>query len=125
MSALRKGVYNKMKNLKFRVYNKEDKVLFYVGENPDLTKYPADVYEINQWTGLLDRSGKEIYEGDIFQWNRYGVRSNKQIRPIYKGIVKFEPYALSTIKNIISGNGTLKVIGNIYENPELLKEPTQ
>jgi uncharacterized phage protein (TIGR01671 family) len=93
-----------------------------------------------QYTGLKDKNGKEIYEGDIleftdkWEWYRssYGIKMNfagpselKELQekyaaePMHRREVKFDPlegYGLS--------KGDLEdyfeIIGNIYENPELL-----
>lgn len=72
---------------------------------------------IMQYTGLHDRTGKEIYEGDILDASFPGN---------FKSIVTyFAPeFRMVSIK---SGqpwdfNSSVTVIGNIYENPELLHE---
>jgi uncharacterized phage protein (TIGR01671 family) len=77
-----------------------------------------------QFTGLHDKNGKEIYEGDIMQRrNEFGtVISQHEIK--YKNLVDdVEGY----IKNIgigfnihILSAQACEIIGNIYENPELL-----
>lgn len=83
-------------------------------------------YQIMQFTGLLDKNGKEIYEGDIVKFvNPQKIR--KKYRP--QEVFWFEDkltWRLRDIEGRISGiateNGLLhKVIGNIYENPELLQ----
>ena len=83
-----------------------------------------------QYTGLHDKNGKEIYEGDIVQ--TYDGKGNKE----YVQEIKWEEYAscceCSTDHGFNTGSlyyyfdgktptGTSEVIGNIYENPELLK----
>lgn len=68
---------------------------------------------INQYTGLKDKNGKEIYEGDIFE-GRYGRDS---IIFIDGGFVPF----CGDI-NVPRAEES-EVIGNIYENPELLEKP--
>lgn len=85
-----------------------------------------------QWTGLLDNFGNEVYEGDIV-----AVFSGEREEYEQSGIcvVKFEngefiadfckkPTALNTriSKWINQENGDAKVIGNIFENPELAQE---
>lgn len=81
---------------------------------------------IMQFTGLKDKNGKEIYEGDIYQ-----VAGNKkyEVKYLEGGESNFEWYGGCFILYLSEesffpfdiwaiDNG--KVIGNIYENPELL-----
>lgn len=97
-------------------------------------------YVLMQFTGLLDKNGKEIYEGDIVKWGMY---PNSQEFYHRYSVVKINPdiqfsiiyYLAPKTRKIQSGNGKvfhfgsfaykdtenhLEVIGNIYENPELL-----
>lgn len=85
------------------------------------TKYPDDV-PVMQLTGLKDKNGKEIYEGDILNPIMIGGS-------ITKGIVLFQD-AMFVVKQIgadgyivplYSQLNMALIIGNIYENPELLK----
>lgn len=62
---------------------------------------------LSQFTGLLDKNGKEIYCGDI-------VKSDWG----YSGVVDFESIIYAKVECTISDN--IEVIGNIYENKELL-----
>lgn len=73
--------------------------------------------EIMQFTGLLDKNGKEIYEGDMLDWIDLG-----------NGVATrdFIVYWRSQLGNVgfnISPELALEaeVIGNIHESPELLK----
>jgi uncharacterized phage protein (TIGR01671 family) len=86
-----------------------------------------------QFTGLLDKNGKEIYEGDILTADFYpymdeGVRNYLSIVEWEApGFMGFKHLVNSTKRGISDGIGEyleeteqFEVIGNIYENPELL-----
>ena len=70
---------------------------------------------IRQYTGLKDKNGKEIYEGDIVEYED----EINDILEDYRGIVEFED-GIFTFDggNPISCYDEYEVIGNIYENPE-------
>ncbi len=72
-----------------------------------------------RYTGLKDKNGKEIYEGDIFRQDWKGEQVVGEI--VYGDMARFwlkpyEHYFIGEIKCV-----TGEVIGNIYENPELLE----
>ena len=76
-----------------------------------------------QYTGLHDKNGKEIYEGDIVSvaWrDDYGAESYEAIEVKYnEAQCGFAPFANSPFDNRVYEHNI--VIGNIYENPDLLK----
>lgn len=81
-------------------------------------RYTFDEVELMQFTGLKDKNDIEIYEGDILNHNGdlWVVRYSEE-----DGM--FILYYDNIIENFSNMNSKwLEVIGNIYENPELLKE---
>lgn len=73
---------------------------------------------IGQYTGLHDKNGKEIYEGDIVKGTFYGF-------PMVEYDYIFQIYWDEKEKGFMANYfepSECEVIGNIYENPELLEE---
>lgn len=88
--------------------------------NDHISVYPDEIV-LMQSTGLKDKNGKEIFEGDILKSNKY-ITSVFYERGAY--CVKFSRTPNTTVTmNVISfiEKYKTKIIGNIYENPELLE----
>ena len=69
---------------------------------------------VNQYTGLKDRDGKEIYEGDILEYEAY----DGSIRSL---VVTWDSISQTSFPALVTGE-YYEIIGNIYTNPELLVE---
>lgn len=133
------------REIKFRLWSKIGKK-FIETDNPELEfvinnngylysieNFYGEIYvlpqmdiEVLQYTGLKDKNGKEIYEGDILKYNfTYDGRS-KHISPVTYletqasfGVIDF--YGNNIPLYNIPANNYFEVVGNIYENPELLE----
>ena len=101
--------------------------------NPDGSLFWANVYPqtVGQFTGLCDRNGREIYEGDVIK-SMYNdiyhvIRYNDLIAAFSAVLINQYMYdndGLRTECHITEawiGDCTKVVVGNIYDNPELLK----
>lgn len=79
-----------------------------------------DEIELMQYTGLKDEYGDEIYEGDIVTLHnsRYKVIFNMEQARFVLRNDKFEMEIPFTNNN----NERMEIIGNIYENPELIED---
>ena len=75
--------------------------------------------ELMQYTGLKDKNGKEIYEGDIVKNRHYVFVVGFDEGRIYAKQLGIEYKCY--LYNLFF-EAALEVIGNIYENPELLKD---
>jgi len=112
------------REIKFRAWDLDKKQMNFcifvgIGKIFNMTKFFKPKEELKnsvlmQYTGLIDINGKEIYEGDIVK--SYGgiFRSTVEFK---NGI--FEPFNASDNCSFYANE--CEIIGNVYENPELLE----
>ena len=120
-----------MKELKLRAYNKQENKLFY--SRDDSRGLSNFFYQIEfgglsnptEFIGEYDKNKKEIYENDIVKFEEYLPDEGLKIQ-IGKIVFKNGSFIIEHIKggyfnSIYNYMYDLEVIGNIFENKELLK----
>ncbi len=118
-----------MREIKFRAWDKinkwmGDEIFIYgIGgvyessetkyDTPNIEIEESDRFIVMQYTGLKDKNGVEIYESDVLDWDK------KEWGEPYQEVAKWDYELLNMRQN--DWPEWCEVIGNIYENPELLE----
>lgn len=126
------------RDIKFRGFDSVNKVMLPVesinfregyislneGDNP--VTDTLEMIELIRYTGVKDRNGKEIYEGDIVSFyndEEYKLKSTNALVIYDSGAFMLEHKKLGKeyLGEMDIENMCIKIVGNIYDNPELLE----
>lgn len=111
-----------MREIKFRVYNKSTKTMHYPTLEEVAVRANLKEMVLMQFTELKDKDGKAIWEGDIISNGtdiaevKFGIYMTEELRDGNGWYALLNNFGIP----LINPNKAI-VIGNIYENPELLE----
>jgi uncharacterized phage protein (TIGR01671 family) len=125
------------REIEFRAWHRQQKYIYdniavsdehTVGYEAQKNNFNAETSKdivVLQFTGRRDKNGKKIFEGDILKVNRVAgpvvVRWNDEA----VGFVLENPQAATAAKRQVDwpgGERSIKILGNIFENPEILEK---
>ena len=88
---------------------------------------PVFTDTVMQSTGLKDKNGVEVFQGDVVvheegEYSYKGIVLKDKYYFYIEGVNINDSFSFDDISNTLIGEADLEVIGNIYENPELLEQ---
>ena len=102
--------------------NPDTPVEILIGTNSVRISYEVLPETVGQYTGLLDKNGKKIFEGDIIFRNYYGEKKTYQVvYNKYIGAFTGQDKEGLYYTTFDGDSECFEVIGNIHDNPELLE----
>ena len=115
--------------LQIKYYNKPIIEYQIMPQTPVSSAYPVLPETVGQYTGLTDRNGKRIFEGDICKFKRFNdVHIGKVVFNVTTAsfIMWYQPIVgaygeKATQKMLLSVCDNIEVVGNIHGNPELME----
>lgn len=89
-------------------------------------RFNDQFHTVMQYTGLKDKNGKEIYEGDIIQMSSAPDSKLHKFKVVWCEMeLMWDVENIDLLENIVwilNENYNLEIIGNVYQNPELLED---
>ena len=115
--------------LQIKYYNKPIIEYQIMPQTPVSSAVPVLPETVGQYTGLTDRNGKRIFEGDICKFKRFNdVHIGKVVFNVTTAsfIMWYQPIVgaygeKATQKMLLSVCDNIEVVGNIHDNPELME----
>ena len=110
-----------MREIKFRAWDSNERDSYRMKYNLSLNsayfrQETLKGIEVMQFTGLLDKNGKEIYEGDIVHVWEHNVDD--------KGVIRYDESHTAFVTGkygcTVGEFQNIEILGNIYENPDLI-----